>query len=213
MGWIMFKNLYFLGAVIVSALFTLLLPIAQCAATTVEQDQTFYYFNRVGNANDYVFITEQFDPGFPVNFPTPDPIVDFYVLFNIHAEVTIQPIGGGGGFGDDLARYYGNYGWENGSPGAHGGYSNFSGTGLGYLVGAVGIEIDRLVTVDVTCSLVSVCPTFGPSPIGITFYVSDGLELLDAPPTPLPAALPLFASGLGALGLLGWLKRRSVQIL
>jgi hypothetical protein len=27
-------------------------------------------------------------------------------------------------------------------------------------------------------------------------------------PTPLPAALPLFATGVGALGLLGWRKRR-----
>jgi PEP-CTERM motif len=26
--------------------------------------------------------------------------------------------------------------------------------------------------------------------------------------TPLPAALPLFASGLGALGLLGWRRKR-----
>ena len=26
--------------------------------------------------------------------------------------------------------------------------------------------------------------------------------------TPLPAALPLFASGLGALGLLGWRRRK-----
>ena len=29
--------------------------------------------------------------------------------------------------------------------------------------------------------------------------------------TPLPAALPLFASGLGALGLLGWRRKRKVQ--
>ena len=36
-----------------------------------------------------------------------------------------------------------------------------------------------------------------------------GLNLLgDNPPTPLPAALPLFATGLGALGLLSWRRRR-----
>ena len=29
-----------------------------------------------------------------------------------------------------------------------------------------------------------------------------------SPPTPLPAALPLFATGLGALGLLGWRRKR-----
>ncbi len=29
-----------------------------------------------------------------------------------------------------------------------------------------------------------------------------------APTTPLPAALPLFATGLGALGLLGWRRKR-----
>jgi len=28
------------------------------------------------------------------------------------------------------------------------------------------------------------------------------------PPIPLPASLPLFASGLGALGLLGWHRKR-----
>jgi len=29
--------------------------------------------------------------------------------------------------------------------------------------------------------------------------------------TPLPAALPLFATGLGALGLLGWHRKRKAQ--
>jgi hypothetical protein len=37
-----------------------------------------------------------------------------------------------------------------------------------------------------------------------TFYVSA----LDYTSTPLPAALPLFATGLGALGLFGWRKKR-----
>ena len=34
-------------------------------------------------------------------------------------------------------------------------------------------------------------------------FTSDGLD------TPLPAALPLFATGLGALGLLGWRRKRN----
>jgi hypothetical protein len=29
--------------------------------------------------------------------------------------------------------------------------------------------------------------------------------------TPLPATLPLFATGLGALGLVGWWKKRKAQ--
>jgi hypothetical protein len=31
-------------------------------------------------------------------------------------------------------------------------------------------------------------------------------------PTPLPAALPLFATGLGALGLLGWRRKRKARV-
>jgi len=38
--------------------------------------------------------------------------------------------------------------------------------------------------------------------------VSDGETL-----TPLPGALPLFASGLGALGLLGWRRKKKAQAL
>ena len=30
--------------------------------------------------------------------------------------------------------------------------------------------------------------------------------------TPLPAALPLFATGLGALGLLGWRRKRKAHV-
>jgi hypothetical protein len=30
-------------------------------------------------------------------------------------------------------------------------------------------------------------------------------------PTPLPAALPLFATGLGGLGLLGWRRKRALR--
>jgi hypothetical protein len=30
-------------------------------------------------------------------------------------------------------------------------------------------------------------------------------------PVPFPAALPLFATGIGALGLLGWRRKRKAQ--
>jgi hypothetical protein len=40
------------------------------------------------------------------------------------------------------------------------------------------------------------------------FNVSDSGTFAVTAATPLPAALPLFASGLGALGLLGWRRKR-----
>ena len=40
---------------------------------------------------------------------------------------------------------------------------------------------------------------------------NTGLDASLTTTTPLPAALPLFATGLGALGLLGWRRKRKVQ--
>jgi hypothetical protein len=42
-----------------------------------------------------------------------------------------------------------------------------------------------------------------------TNIMSANIEVTD--PTPIPAALPLFATGLGALGLLGWRRKRKAQ--
>lgn len=42
-----------------------------------------------------------------------------------------------------------------------------------------------------------------------SFIDAVSLDLVDA--TPLPAALPLFATGLGALGLLGWRRKGRTQ--
>ena len=36
--------------------------------------------------------------------------------------------------------------------------------------------------------------------------------VLELTATPLPAALPLFTTGLGALGLLGWRRKRKAQV-
>jgi hypothetical protein len=53
----------------------------------------------------------------------------------------------------------------------------------------------------------SVDPYFIPPP-GYTLDISPGIGNSPLPQTPLPAALPLFATGLGALGLLGWRRKR-----
>jgi hypothetical protein len=50
--------------------------------------------------------------------------------------------------------------------------------------------------------------SFNTLPQGVSFTSASGNFLA---PTPLPAALPLFATGLGALGLLGWRRKRKAQ--
>ena len=45
---------------------------------------------------------------------------------------------------------------------------------------------------------------------GVTFVADDGTIIADAADmaTPIPATLPLFATGLGAMGLFGWRRKR-----
>jgi hypothetical protein len=81
-------------------------------------------------------------------------------------------------------------------------------------VGPTGPEefsIDATGQLDIPLTVSAfVFPSSGLIPTGgsttLTVTVPDGLSL--EPATPLPAALPLFATGLGALGLLGWRRKR-----
>jgi hypothetical protein len=50
-------------------------------------------------------------------------------------------------------------------------------------------------------------------PDGVTFEISNGIGNALPSATPIPAALPLFASGLGALGLLGWRRKKKAAAL
>ena len=67
-------------------------------------------------------------------------------------------------------------------------------------------------------ALSTLCPTCNYFYVGIDQNAISGanvlLEEISAVSTvPLPAALPLFATGLGALGLLGWRRKRKVAAL
>jgi hypothetical protein len=67
----------------------------------------------------------------------------------------------------------------------------------------------------------TLCLSLGPSPAGTCgtagdSFLEDGqLNDVEGPvtftATPLPTALPLFATGIGALGLLGWCRKRKAQ--
>ena len=46
---------------------------------------------------------------------------------------------------------------------------------------------------------------------GVGSWFIDDVSLTQVPSVPIPAALPLFATGLGALGLLGWWRKRKAQ--
>ncbi|HLH94936.1 MAG TPA: hypothetical protein VKW08_07450 [Xanthobacteraceae bacterium] len=50
------------------------------------------------------------------------------------------------------------------------------------------------------------------TPAGYTLDISQGIGNSPLSATPLPAALPLFASGLGAMGLFGWRRKRKAQV-
>lgn len=50
--------------------------------------------------------------------------------------------------------------------------------------------------------------TFEGSGVGTNWFSIDNIALNEAAAVPLPAALPLFGSGLGMLGLLRWFRRR-----
>ncbi len=80
-----------------------------------------------------------------------------------------------------------------------------------YFLGFVPGPASTTTSYDYFCSPFSACVSFSnvdPNANGYFF----GVELTPSA-TPLPAALPLFATGLGAMGLLGWRRKRKAAAL
>ena len=92
-------------------------------------------------------------------------------------------------------------GTANGACGASGSGANYVGSGCG----------DPNETIDLSVAGISKIVITGGS--GDNFTIDDvnfegAVNVGMSGTTPLPATLPLFASGLGALGLLGWRRKR-----
>ncbi len=101
--------------------------------------------------------------------------------------------------------YAGSYGWN---------YDNV------LFSGAVPFDNNGLLFsfgTDVLANLYSVGSSFYLSVDNPSSFWNPGdvgtLSVSDPPATPLPAALPLFATGLGLVGLLGWYRKRKAAAL
>jgi hypothetical protein len=83
----------------------------------------------------------------------------------------------------------------------------------------LGLIATALIGYDLSMSIGPISGTLNPTLGSGSFATADGnlqftgLDSLSftAAVTPLPAALPLFATGLGALGLLGWRSKRTAR--
>ena len=112
--------------------------------------------------------------------------VNFVNPISSTALTTIGPSGNGTFFG-----------YTGGVPFVTGGSGNTGGLGLPDRVFIIGTTIIELGN-----------GTGSPDSFSDVSWVTSTIA-----PTPLPAALPLFASGLGALGLLGWRRKRKNAVI
>ena len=99
---------------------------------------------------------------------------------------------------------YSAWNWDNVITGTPPFFSTTSSSGLLFLFGA-GNTVGNLysdLSGNTYFSLQDPSSLYNPGDLGLLTIRSE------AAATPLPAALPLFATGLGAMGLLGWRRKR-----
>ena len=82
--------------------------------------------------------------------------------------------------------------------------------GTSQLLNLLNTGTSKLYTFDVDASGSSTALDFMGYNVPSNTFLSEVSVTPDEVATPVPAALPLFATGLGALGLLGWRRKRKV---
>jgi hypothetical protein len=96
-------------------------------------------------------------------------------------------------------------------------FENFFSVSAGAITSAAFLSFGSLNTSPaVTCCTLSIDTFFGPGlSNGDEGVATNGTNLAftGVAETPLPAALPLFATGLGGLGLLGWRRKKKAAAL
>ncbi len=119
------------------------------------------------------------------------------------------PIGGGSFANPNPDGTWGNTGNLAGSTDVRfysngfGGYtSTYPGDTWAQLLANVGLTSVAYVVLDLDAGFA------GDQHMLVNNFTVNGDVFAAAAPTPLPAALPLFASGLGAMGVLGWRRKR-----
>jgi hypothetical protein len=92
-------------------------------------------------------------------------------------------------------------------------FLDFDGLGFSVNGSLYDVYYDPSATGTYSCGVVGYC-LLGPGNPSNPSGFSDPTQVVDfslTAATPLPAALPLFATGLGGLGLLGWHRKRKAQ--
>jgi len=183
---------------------------APSAAATFSSE-TAYYFNTVDNSIfDLISINAAQYP-LPPTPGLPNGVTNASVLYDVDAELSVTLImsngtfAGGGIVTDGISAIYGvsNGGiFESNTPPKTFGPLEFR------AFGAEGFLIDQTVTETVSCSFDPNCATLNPGPISFVIDLPAGLQIVDEFATPLPSSLPLLASSLAILSLIGWRKSR-----